>query len=99
MEDENLLPTLSLKKGMRLHPFLDGSGIVLFDPTRTLVSSLNVSVAEFTQWLNSPNELDEGNQRLLDTLIHQGFVLDERAEHAPLEELDLDKNTDSRDDG
>lgn len=75
MVDETFSQELELKKGMRLHPFLDGSGIVLYDPTRTFVSSLNVSKETFFSWLRSPDELNDKNAELLNTLIHQGFVV------------------------
>jgi hypothetical protein len=64
-----------LKEGMRMHPFLDRSGLVFFDPKRTLVSSLSVTEEIFSEWLSSPSKLSGQEVELLNTLVQQGFVV------------------------
>lgn len=71
---------LQLKKGMLMHPFLDGSGIVFFNTQSTVVSSLNVSQKDFEQWLAKPSALEKTEYEKLDMLIEQGFLMEQLVE-------------------
>ena len=71
---------LTLKKGMLMHPFLDGSGIVFFNTQSTVVSSISLSQNDFETWLADPLALDKADMQKLETLIEQGFLVEESAE-------------------
>ncbi|WP_195731896.1 hypothetical protein [Glaciecola sp. MH2013] len=58
-----------------MHPFLDGSGVVFFDPAKTTISSLNISLDAFNVWLDAPDELREDDRMRFDTLVRQGFLV------------------------
>ncbi len=63
-----------ISKGMLMHPFSDQSGVTFFNTLSTVISSVNVPLSEFYEWLNNPSELDEEKRHVLSQLHEQGFI-------------------------
>lgn len=61
-------------EGMLMHPFSDQSGVTFFNTLSTVISSVNVPLSEFYEWLNNPSELDEKQRQVLSQLHEQGFI-------------------------
>ena len=59
-----------------MHPFSDQSGVTFFNTLTTVVSSVNVPLSTFEEWLNNPSDLDDKQTDVLTKLLDQGFITD-----------------------